>query len=219
MPIDPTHQLIILARLSEFCQYRSHAWQDSDPWSFMRRKLQETEAPLSKMKRELLDATTGKLLQEIKAGPLDGERCADFKTLFERLVAPGDFADIAIHLEPGQDPKHLTEMLTDVLRLIKPHHLFIEEAKPPERRSPSWEKLVRELRGRIGIDQLDAAMSRDGKSARRRAYVLRRLRRNVAEYCTVVRIPKDPNDTLTPFMLPRIEGLIAACLRFLDNHR
>lgn len=219
MAINPTHQLVILARLAEFCEYRKHAWQDADAWTYMRRKLRETEAPLASMKSELLAATGQRLLEEIKAGPLDAERCADFKTLFERLLAPGDFADIAIHLEPGQDPKRMAEFCSQVLSQVKPHHAFIEENKPVERRSPTWERLVTELHKRIGIDQLDAILQRKPRTDRRRAYVLRRLRRNVAEYCTVVRIPKDPADTFTPFMLPRIEGLIAANLRFLDKHR
>ena len=219
MGIDPTHQLVILARLSEFCEFRRHAWQDSEPWAYMRRKLRETEPPLASMKSELLAATSKKLLEEIQAGGLDAERCADFKTLFERLLAPGDFADLAIHLEPGQDPKRMHEFCGQILRHVKPHHAFIEEAKPAGGRSPAWEKLVAELQRRVGIDDLDRMLSRKPKTARRRAYVLRRLRRNVAEYCTVVRIPKDPHDTFTPFMLPRIEGLIAANLRFLDKHR
>jgi hypothetical protein len=219
LPIDPTHQLVILARLAEFCEYRKHARQDSDPWEFMRRKLHETEHPLTKMKDALLAMTSGKLLEEMKAGPLDNERLADYKTLFERLLAPGDFADLAIHLQPGVEPKQMLASCAQVLNLVRAHNAFLEEAKPAGRRSPAWEKLVAELNGRIGIDELDKILARKPKTARRRAFVLRRMRRNVAEYCTVVRIPKDPHDTFTPFMLPRVEGLIAVCLRFLDKHR
>lgn len=219
MPIDPTHQLVILARLAEFCEYKRHAYQDSDPWDFMRRKLRETQPPLAKLKDELLSGTSGKLLEELRAGPLDNERLADYKTLFERLLSPGDFADLAIHLQDGIDPAEMLSSCKRVLQLVRAHNAFAEEAKPAARRSQAWEKLVAELNRRVGIEALDQTLSRKPKTARRRAFVLRRLRRNVAEYCTVVRIPKSPQDTFTPFMLPRVEGLIAASLRLLDKHR
>lgn len=218
--IDPKHQLVILARLSEFCQYHSAVLQEKDPWGYMLRKLGEIEEPLTNLKKELYAATAAKLLAELKAGGMKEERYADFKGLFERLLSPGDFADLAIHLTTqGSDAKTQLAMVTPLLKQFTPITLFAEERKPPEERSASWEKLIKELYERLGLDRLGEVLKRKPRTAKRKRYVLRRIRRDVAEYCSVLHIPTDPADTFTPFMLPRIEALVAANLRFLDKYR
>jgi hypothetical protein len=218
--IDPTHQLVILARLNDFCQFHGTMLHyEKDPWGYMLRKIAEVEAPLTGLKTALFTATRTKLLEELKA-PMTEERHIDFKSLFERLLAPGDFADLAIHLtnQGGGDPKLKLQAVSQILGQVQVHTGFVEERKPAGQRSPSWEKLIKELHTRLDLDRMDAVLKRKPKTARRRAYVLRRVRRNVAEYCTVLRIPTDPKDTFTPFMLPRIEALAAACWRFLYKH-
>lgn len=226
--INPSHQLLIMARLSEFCQYRVPVKSgEIDGWGLMLHKLKELEEPLAALKTSLLQATGKGMLQEMRAGALDDERYADFKTLFERLLAPGDFADLAIHLRAGApDRAHQLSIVTQTLKPLRAHHLFIEEGKPPEERSPAWEKLIAGLHQRLDLERLSAVMKRKprpgrraARPSRRKAAVLRRLRRNVAEYCSVLRIPTSPSDTFTPFMLPRLEALIAANLRFLKKFR
>lgn len=222
--VNPAHQMVILARLSEYCQYHGATLRyERDPWNYMRRKLAETEEPLASLKQELFAATRDRLLNELKSGELDEERCADFKLLFERLLSPADFADLAIHLTTQDGaPATRARLISGVLSGVKPHTLFSEENKPAGERSSSWEKLVMELYRRLDLDRLDQLMRRERipkAPARRKASVLRRVRRNVAEYCSVLRIPTDPSDTFTPFMLPRIEALIAANLRFLNRYR
>jgi len=218
--INQTHQLVILARLSEYCQYRGDTLKyESDPWSYMRRKLTDTEQAFTSLKKELFNLTKNKLLEEMKTGEIDEERYADFKALFERLLAPGDFADLAIHLSTQGAAAQRLRTVTQLLDEVKPHTLFIEENKPPEERSPAWEKLIGELYRRLDFERLGAVLKRKPRTARRKAVILRRVRRNVAEYCSVLHIPTDPNDTFTPFMLPRVEALIAANLRFLGKYR
>lgn len=217
-PFGASHQLVIQARLAEFCDFRAAKSRHvSDPWEFMRSKLQQTEEPLAAMKRELLDRTRSQLLGELSAGPLTGERYSDFRVLFERLVSRGQFVDVALHLAPSPPPS--LELLRPALSSLKVHTSFDEERLPAPERDPAREKLVAELRSRLGLDALEAVMKRKKKNPRRRAAVLRRLRKNVAEYCAVVRIPVTAADTFTPFMLPRIESLIAACARFLNSYR
>src|SRR5687768_16496737 len=110
--IDPNHQLVILARLSEFCQFRGATlYHERDPWSYMRRKLQETEPALAGLKEGLFKATRKRLIEEITEGQMDVERYGDFRLLFERLLSPGDFADLAIHLSPGQKPQLQIQMV------------------------------------------------------------------------------------------------------------
>lgn len=220
MSLNPGHQLVIMARLGELCRFQGATlYHERDPWEYMRRKLYEIEPAMAGLKEDLFYATNKRLLEELEGGSIDAERCADYKTLYEKLLAPGDFADVAIHLEPGRDPERQTEWCRRLLSQMRPTHLFIEERKPQPQRGAAWEKIVAEFYRRLDLDLLAKIIKRKRRTARRKAAVLRRLRRNVAEYCSVVRIPTDPRDTFTPFMLPRIEGLIAACLRFLDSYR
>lgn len=217
--INIAHQAFILARLSEFCRFHAGVQRyESDPWSYMRGRLLQIEPELAALKSELLEATRRKLLAAAKAGPLTAEACSDYRQALERLVGRGDFVDLALHLSPGAGPE-VAAALDGQFSRIKAHHVFLEERLPAEQRSPHWEKLVAELAERLDLARLEQILKRKPKTAKRKAIILRRLRSNVAEYCTVVRIPKDVSETFTPFMLPRVEALIAACLRFLNRYR
>ncbi|MFA6003430.1 MAG: hypothetical protein WC881_05115 [Elusimicrobiota bacterium] len=213
-PHDP---LIIITRLAEFCQSGYSLRNESDPWEFMLRKLLDTEDPITDMKERLFQNARGQLLEELRCGPLNAERCSEYRLIFERLVSPGEFADVAIHLFP--EAPNQAAALRQILGQVKATNLFLEEKKTAGQRSPSWEKLVSELYRRLNLDALGTILVRKPRTPLRQAMVLRRVRRNVAEYCCVVHIPTDPNETFTPFMLPRIEALIAANLRFLRKYR
>ncbi|MBI4376938.1 MAG: hypothetical protein HY549_10875 [Elusimicrobia bacterium] len=218
--LNTSHQLVIIARLSEYCQYgRILKYHESDPWNYMRRKLLELEEPLAAVKEGLLKSAKARLLQEMSQGAVLEERYAEYKTLFESLISRGDFADLAIHLNSGGDLKTRIEMVREMLTRVKPHHVFLEEKKSPAERSPSWEKLVSELSERLDLALLERVLNHKPRNAKRDSVVLRRLRSNVLEYCSVVRIPLSSSDTFTPFMLPRIEALIAANLRFIKRNR
>ncbi|MCX5797469.1 MAG: hypothetical protein NTY77_18410 [Elusimicrobia bacterium] len=214
---DAAHQLIIIARLAEFCRFRGISKYEDDPWEFMLRKLQEIEDPLAALKNDIFLRTRESLLAELAAGGLSAQRCTEYRQLFEGLLGAGDFADAAIHLFPGAPDQ--AESLRRVLAQVQAADLFSEERKPAGQRSPSWDRLVSELYRRLDLDRLGTVMVRKPPTPQRKAMVLRRVRRNVAEYCCVVRIPTDADDTFTPFMLPRIEALIAANLRFLRKYR
>lgn len=217
--VNPAHQAYILARLQEFTQYRGAvARHETDPWGYMRNKLLSIEPELAAMKAELLAATRKRVVADLRAGTVDAEACADFKLLLEKLLTRGDFADAAFHLHPAAGV-HEAENLDAFLAGVTPNHAFLEERRRDGERSPAWEKLVAELTRRLDLDGLAKIMARAKPTPRRKRAVLRRLRRNVAEYCSVVRIPTSADDTFTPFMLPRIEAVMAACLRFLNRYR
>ena len=90
---------------------------------------------------------------------------------------------------------------------------------PMETGSGTIEKLVAELSRRLELDRLGALLSARNRVPRTKRLVLHRLSRNVADYCAVMRIPLTPSDAFTPFMLSRVEALIAALLRFLNQYR
>lgn len=211
-----SHQLVIVARLAEFCQYAKPV-RDPDPWEYVREKLLQIEEPLAALKGQLLDSTRKELLRELSAGPLSDDRFSDYRLLFERLLSRGQFADVAIHL--GAHPPPSLPLLEQALAGLTAHHAFVEERLPASQRNPAWEKLVGEISRRLDLELLEKVAARKPLTPRRRAMLLRRLRWNVAEYCTVVHIPMTPADTFTPFMLPRVEAVVAACLRFLNKHR
>ena len=216
--VDPVHQLFIMARLTEFSRYdektRAH---ERDPWAHMRKRLQLIEPVLAALKGQALAVARAQLKAALKAGALDEKRCGEFKELFERLLSRGDFVDAAIHLSPGADAR-TAATLDEHLSRAKPVHIFQLERLPPDARDPNWDRVVEELYARLNLAGLEKIRQRKPLTKRRRDMVLRRLRRNVAEFCTVVRIT-DGTAPLTPFMLSRIEALIGACLRFLHKNR
>jgi hypothetical protein len=219
LTLDPTHQLVIIARLGEFCQFRGATlYHEKDPWLYMRGKLSQTEEPLVALKAQLLAATKKHLLAEMRAGPVTDDRFADFKTLLERLLSRGDFVDLAIHLNAAAG-KDALKWIEPIIGPMKATNLFAEEKLPAEQRNPSWEKLIKELGDRIYLDTLAKTLTRKPRTAFRKRMVLRKLRASVAEYCTVMHIPLSAADTFTPFMLPRVEALIAANMRFLNKYR
>ncbi len=216
--LDPTNQLVIIARLSEFCQFRGRTLNERDPWAYMRDKLLQIEAPLLALKSQLLASMKKHLLEDMRAGGMDDERFADYKMLFEHLVSRGDFADLAIHLSLAAGPGAV-QWVADLLPQMKAANMFDVERLPAAERGSSWEKLVKELQGRLYLDVLEKVLARKPRTAKRKAYVLRKLRAIVAEYCTVMHIPITAEDTFTPFMLPRVEALVAANLRLLNKYR
>ena len=172
---------------------------------------------MTELKDDIFQSVREQLCAEFKGGDLSADRCAAYRAAFERLLSAGDFADVAIHLFPGTPNQE--ESLKPLLSQVRPTNLFAEERKPAGTRSPAWEKLVDAMSRRLDLERLGAVLGRKKMTPGRQALVLRRVRRNVAEYCSVVRIPTSAEESFTPFMLPRIEALIAANLRFLQTYR
>jgi hypothetical protein len=219
--LNPAHQLTIIMRLNDFCRWgRTMRHHEHDEWNYMREKLLATEDALTSLKTELLEATGRALLAEMGKGEMTEERYADYRHLMERLLSRGDYVDVAVHLTTagGGSPAAIN-WLGGLIAGLKPTTLFVEEKKPLADRSASWEKLVNEMSKRVGLDLLAAVLEHKPITPKRRSTILRRLRQDVKEYCAVVSIPMDAKDTFTPFMLTRIEALIAANLRFLNKYR
>lgn len=220
-PVDIAQQFVVVARLGDVCRFGGKvSGYETDPWLYMRTKLSEIEAPIQSLKRQQLDSAKGRFLKELAQGVPGEEALAEFRSVLERYLGPGDFVDAAMYLNPVDlaDAKS-RKTLEGVLAHATVHSLFDEERKPAESRARSHEKRVGELWSRLGLDALERALARKPKTERRRRMVLRRLRRSVAEYCSVLHVPTTPEDTFSPFMLHRVEALTVACLRLLDKHR
>lgn len=220
-PVDVTHQFVIVARLGDVCRFSAAVSRyESDPWHYMRAKLREIEAPLQALKEQQLASAKSRFLKELAAGLPTEESLSEFRAVLDRYLGPGGFADVAIHLDPqGLADRARRPLLEEALAHAKAHSLFAEERRSPGERAKSHEKLLGELWGRLGFDLLERTLTRKPRTARRKAMVLRRLRRDVAEYCTVLHVPTHPEDTFSPFMFHRVEALAVACLRLLDRYR
>jgi hypothetical protein len=210
--------LPLLARLGEAASFPpSVRAYETDPWSYLRRKLEECAGPLRDYKRSLYEEASARLLEDLRGSFLKPGALMDHKETFEKLLAPGDYADLSFNLDPGGDPKTRREAVKDVLSHARIKTLFDTEALPPERRGKAWETAVTDISGRLGLDRLREIMARGPRTERRRAYVARRARRDLAEFLTVTRGEAGMRDEITLFVLTRVEAAIAAMLRFLGS--
>lgn len=209
-------RLAMLARLAEAVQWdeavRRH---ESDPWAYLRRKLDAVAEPLGSFKRRLFADARARLLADLEKPMLPPGSLETHREAFEALLSVSDFADLAFHLDPGVERRARLEGAKSVLAGARVLTLFDHEALPPERRGKAWEKRVEEMTRRLGFDALAAIVARDDGSPAARARAARRVRRNLGEYIVVVRGSGVLRDEITPFMLGRIEAAIAASRRVL----
>ena len=77
--------------------------------------------------------------------------------------------------------------------------------------------MVEETSRRLELDKLKEMYARKPKTNFRRDYVVRRVRRNLAEFLTVTRDQSGMREDVTLFVLTRLESAIAAVLRFLGK--
>lgn len=210
--------LPLLARLGEAASFPQAVRNyEPDPWGYLRRKLDECAGPLRDYKRTLYEEASARLIADLQESFLKPGSMLDHKETFEKLLTPGDFADLAFNLEPGVDPKYRRETVTAVLAGAKIKTLFDTEALPPERRGKPWQALVEDISHRLELDKLKKIVDRGPRTERRRAYAARRARRNLAEFMTVTRDESGMRDDITLFVLTRLEAVIAALLRLLNS--
>lgn len=208
--------LALLARLGEAAQWAGKVREyEPDPWGYLRRKLESTEGPFRELTDQRYREARERLLEELKAPFLAPGVLVEHKELFERLLPTGDFADLSFNLAPGQDPASRREGADQVLKHAKPRTFFELEQLPPERRPKDWEKLVLQMEQRLGVPALKAILAKKERTPFRLNMTARRLRRNLGEYLTMTRHEQGARDELTPFVLSRLEALVAALRRFV----
>ncbi|MDE2293186.1 MAG: hypothetical protein KGL53_13980 [Elusimicrobia bacterium] len=219
---DVRLQHFVIARFADYCDFaRPYPDGVRDPVQWLLSKLSELEGPLVQLKQELLEEHCRRILKKAAEDGVGEAEAADFRSLLEGYLSPGDFADAAFHL---MDPAGLKDLarLKAAEGFFKGLHaarLTDEEDKPPERQSALYKRLTKELYGRLGLDTLELVRRRRPLTLRRLKMILRRCRRETAEYAAVFHFPVNPDDTFTPFILPRVEALAAANRRFLRTLR
>lgn len=219
--IDSTQQNVIVARLTDFCQWSNLVSDyENNAWDYMRRKLLELQAPVLKLKQDQLMAAADAFVAQLKVRQPDEADIVEFKTAIHSYLSASDFIDISFNLTPEAlaNPAQ-KETVLDMIRSMRSVSLFQGDEAPESRCSPQTRQLIAELHHRLGLDTLDKILSRKPRTARRRRMILRRVRRNVAEFCSVLHLSFGSNDTFSPFMLLRVEALLVTCLRFLNKFR
>lgn len=210
--------LPLLARLGEAASFpKAVRAYESDPWGYMRRKLESCEPPLRDYKQELLEDAKVRLKTALKAPLLQPGELLDFKETFEKLLTAADFADLSFHLTPGEDPETRREAVTSILSVAHLKTGFDVEELPAERRGKPWETLVAEMGRRLELEKLKTMLDRKPKTERRRAAAMKLLRRALGEFLAVTRGEAGMRDDITLFVLVRVEAVIATTMRFLKS--
>ena len=215
---DDGPTVALLARLTEATEWndlvRRH---ETDAWGYMRRKLQATAGPFKDFKQGLFDKAKEQLFADLSQSIMPPGAIEKHRETFEILMMPGDFADLAFNLLPGGDPKHRLEMCKMILTGAVALTLFDVEALPALQRGNAWQKRVMDLSTRLGLDLLAKIADRGVPSEKRKAFVVRRLRKHLREYLTITRHDSGVRAEITPFVLVRLEAAVAATLRFLNR--
>lgn len=215
-----TNQQFLIARLADFCNYGQRFVNDTDPWVYMRDKLREIEEPLMQLKQAQLLVARDKFVRLINQKAVGDTDIVEFKTILSNYLSPGEYADVAIHLDMKviANPDQCTWVLT-MMTALKAFSLFDEEKKPEEVRFKGPKKKVMDMSFRLRLDVMENILTRRPLTNKRKHTLLRRLRLRVAEFCTVLHLPSNAEDTFSPFMLQQVEALTVALLRFMTRFR
>ncbi len=207
-------RLALLARLWESVQWDGGVRKtETDPWDYLRRKLESTADPLRAFKRELFDGACRALIDDLTKPMLPPGSLERHREAFDALLTLSDYADLSFYLDPGSDPATRLSQVRSVLRNVRLVTLFDLESLPAERRGPAWNKRVDEMSRRLGLEPLERIIRTRTASDFRRTLIARRMRVRLKEYITVAHGAGHLRDEITPFMLSRIEAAIAASLR------
>jgi len=215
---DIQKQNFVIARLADYCRYDQSFERSGirDPISYLWNKLGEVDEPLTDLKQELYADSTRTFFGRLARGELRESELPDYLQFLDNTLSRGDYADAAFHLDWAnlQDTGRRQEAV-EFLQNLRAYSRLEEEIKPLEHRNKVWERLVSDIYKRLGFDGVEKCHAHKPLTARRLRFMLRRMRFHSADFCAVFRFPVNEGDTFTPFILPRVEGLIAANRRML----
>jgi len=205
-------QNFVITRLCEYCDFRQRSdGYGEDPVQYLRSKLREIEEPLGEFKQQLLQDAVRSFLKRAATVGVKEDEFADFKHFLESNLSPGDFVDAVFLLDmPSLLDRKRRPVIEEFLLKAKAYARIQEEAKPEGQRNKGWDRLVGEIYKRLRLDLLERVLRRKPLTPRRLRFILRRLRFDTADYCAVFHFPIRPDDTFSPFILPRVEALVAA---------
>jgi hypothetical protein len=175
--------------------------------------LENISANLMELKTESLKDLAAEFAAKRERGPVSDEELAEFKDSLDKLVSARDFDFICAAL-PGS-----LALLKERLVSARPLSMAAEEKKGLSgARDASAYRLITDTYKHLRFWELEeqAAKRCDDIAVE---HILTRARADVAEYCSLYKVPLNPADTLTNFSMARIDAVAAACFRLLANIR
>lgn len=220
--VDLSRQSFVVARFADYCAYsRPQPPGTGHPVFYLLEKLAELEEPMYLLKQELYEGAWKRFLKKAADAGVTAAEAADLRSSLEGFLSAADFVDAAFHL---MDPEGLKDparrkAAEACLSGLKAARFVAEEDKPEEARSKAWRRLTGDISKRLGLELLETVRRRRPLTERRVRMLLRRLRFATADYAAVFHCPTSPEDTFSPYILPRIEALVAVNRRFLRGLR
>lgn len=220
--VDLSRQSFVVARFADYCAFsRPQPPRTGHPVFYLLEKLAELEEPMYLLKQDLYTGAWTRFMKKAAADGVTAEEAADLRSALEGFLSAADFVDAAFHL---MDPAGLKDparrrAAESCLAGLKAARFIAEEERPPEERSKPWRRLTDDVSKRLNIELLETVRRRKPLTERRLRMLLRRLRFETAEYAAVFHCPTSPEDTFSPYILPRIEALVAVNRRFLKGLR
>jgi len=211
------YQRIAIARFQDLCSYpNSIAHQHPNPESYMRYVLEGMKEPLTKLKENALLTLSDGFIKTVENGTADKELFVAFYTALDKYVGYNDFLDVKC-MEYLIGRGHIdAKPLREKLSRVEPVSLFDEAKKPKqEDRDPTANVIIMLAYDRMNFGELvKEYMVRNDVPMN---VVLGKARTDLHEWGSILRIPRDENDTMSPFMVVSLEGVGAATCILLDR--
>jgi hypothetical protein len=175
--------------------------------------LENISENLMELKRESLRELAAGFAAKRDRGPVSDEELTEFKDSLDKLVSARDFDYVCAALAGSR------ELLKERLALVQPMSMAAEEKRGLSGvRDANAYRLITEAYRHLNFWKLEEAAGRRCDDAAV-DQILTAARAEVAEYCSLYKVPLDPGDTLTNFSMLRIDAVAAACFRLLAKVR
>jgi hypothetical protein len=165
--VDVRHQHFVIARFADYCAFsRPYPPDVSDPVGSLLLKLAELEGPLNLLKQGILEGHLKHFFKEAVAG-VTQERAADFRSVLEGYLTPGDFADASFHLmDPAalQDPGRL-KLAMECISPMKAVRLIDELLGDPDLSEHQIATLQATIRDSGAVDTVETMIARSVREA------------------------------------------------------
>lgn len=168
---------------------------------------------LLEFKGESLKELAADFTARRERGPVSDAELVEFKAALDKLVSARDFDFVCAALAGSRG------LLKERLASVRPLSMAAEEKLGLSgARDANAYRLITDAYRQLNFKALEEA------AARRRDdiavdHILARARADVAEYCSLYKVPLDPGDTLTDFSITRIDAVAGACFRLLAKMR
>jgi len=210
-------QVAAIARLRDYCDYKNEGVVSQHymgQMQFMKEHLGQMSEPIMELKKLTYSDARDAFLKSLKDKTVTDASKAEFLDLLTKFMPRGLVLDVRSDMLLGE-----MDSLVKRLAAAEPISLLAEEKKKKDR-DETVDKSITFLYNKLHFDDYaNEYLHSTDKSTVSIDAVLLKARQSVANYCCVLRIPMNDNDTLSPFMLSSVEALVAANERLIEKIR